>query len=141
MPIQTLFAVIAFNSLVLFIPIAAVLLWRWPRMWMHLFTLFLGIVVGLVDLRSSEPQFAALLLLVFGLFAGFAQPRRAWLWALLLGIWVPILGILSYMLHLSAGTNTEAFTSTIALIPAFVGAYAGAIIKRLSAAESVENRA
>ncbi len=139
---QTLFTVIAFNSLVLFLPLAAILLWLRPTLWMHLFTLFLGIVVGLIDLRNSEPQFAALLLLVFGLFAGFAQPRRAWLWALLLGLWVPILALVTYTLHLSNATSTEAVSSIIALIPAFVGAYAGVIVKRFAATgESVENRA
>ena len=57
--------------------------------------------------------------MVFGVTAllGAAMPERAWLWALAVGAWIPLLGI---TVHHNAGT-------LLALVIAFAGAYAGAL--------------
>jgi len=89
---QTLFTVITFNMMILFVPVTAFALFRWPRLWHVLLALYLGLLVGLTDLRSDDPQLAALLLITFGLFLGFAQPKAAWRWALILGPWSPASG-------------------------------------------------
>jgi hypothetical protein len=85
--------------------------------------LVLGLAVALVD---SSPGWddtgvsAGVLLVVAGLF-GAARPSRAWLWALALGLWTPVLGI-------AVRGNLAAL---IALVPAFLGAFAGAGARRL----------
>ena len=66
---QLLFTVIVFNSLVLFLPVAAILLWLKADLWLPLLMIFLGVIIGLSDLRS-DVQLTALLLLAFGFFAG-----------------------------------------------------------------------
>jgi hypothetical protein len=69
MSIQTWFTIIAFNALVLALPIAAIILWRKPELWLHLWTLFVGVLVGLMDApgRATEVQMTVLLLLAFQL--------------------------------------------------------------------------
>jgi hypothetical protein len=52
---------------------------------------------------------------------GAARRSRAWLWALAFGLWVPVL-------NLAVGGNAAAL---VALVPAFVGAFAGAGARRL----------
>ena len=64
MSAQTLFTVIVFNSLVLFIPVAMLLLYMRPQLWHYLFALFLGLVIGWMDMHSVEVQPTVLLLLV-----------------------------------------------------------------------------
>ncbi|HEY6708145.1 MAG TPA: hypothetical protein VJB61_11200, partial [Actinomycetota bacterium] len=54
---------------------------------------------------------------------GAARPSRPWLWALAVGLWIPALGII--LRH-----NP---TALIALVPAFLGAFAGAGARRLLA--------
>ena len=129
---ETLFTVIIFNSLVLFIPLAAALLFFRPRLWHYLFALFLGIVVGWLDRNASEVQGTVLLLLVFGLFMGFAQPKHAWRWALILGAFVPLMGFAAAAFGLKPFTVNETIGSLIAFVPAFIGTYAGAFVNRMS---------
>ena len=66
---------------------------------------------------------AVILLLVSALF-GFLQPKRPWLFALALGIWVPILGFI----------RTQSLITVLALVLAFVGAYSGAALRNRLAA-------
>jgi hypothetical protein len=132
MSIQTIFVVIAFNTLVLALPIGAIILWRKPELWLHLWTLFVGVLVGLMDVKATEVQLTVLLLLAFGFFAGFNQPRRAWRWAMLLGVWVPLFAFIAAGIGLTQFQMQQQFGALIALIPAFLGAYAGVVIKKLS---------
>lgn len=125
------FTVVIFYSLVLFIPVSALLLFVRPRLWHYLLAVFLGIMVGWFDLRTDEVSLTILLLLVFGMFLGFAQPSHAWRWALLLALWVPLGGIVSAVLGRGvAATNSNWPASLFALAPAFIGAYVGAFVSR-----------
>ncbi len=132
MSLQTWFIVIAFNTLVLALPIAAIVLWFKPKLWLHLWTLFVGVLVGLMDVRATEVQMTVFLLLAFGFFAGFAQTKRAWRWALLLGIWVPIFGFIAMVVGLTPYRPQQQIGALIALIPAFIGTYVGVVVKGFS---------
>lgn len=124
--------VVGFYLLVLLLPISVILLYRKPNLWHHLFALFLGMLVGYLDLHSDDPQFAVLLLLVFGFFLGYSQTTSAWRWALLLGVWVPLFGILKILYD---GTTdrlvSDGFFSILALVPAFIGVYGGVFMKSM----------
>jgi hypothetical protein len=54
-------------------------------------------------------------------YLGFAMPKRAWIWALSVGIWIPIWNIV----------RNNNYLSFIALPIAFVGAYIGVLIYKL----------
>ena len=129
---QTLFTVITFNAMILFVPVAAFLLFRWPSLWHLLLALYLGLLTGLTDLRTDDPQLPALLLITFGLFLGFAQPKAAWRWALILGLWVPGLGFISRAAHVTSAPLSDLLFSFVALVPALIGAYAGVRVNRFS---------
>ena len=126
---QVLFNMIVFNSLVLFLPMAAILLWLKADLWLPLLTMFLGVIIGLIDLTSAEPQLPALLLLAIGFFAGYAKPKYAWVWALLLGIWVPLAEFTTLAIGMKLTDRPDILASSIALVPAFVGAYGGAFVQ------------
>ncbi len=134
---QGFFNWITFNSLVLYVLVAAVVLWRKPGWWLFLLTLFLGYVVGWWDVRVTEVSVTVLLLITLGLFAGFQQPNRAWLSALLLGIWVPLFALLGATLKVTNPTSVELVTSVLALVFAFIGAYAGVLLRRFAPAVSL----
>ncbi len=125
---QVLFTMSVFNSLVLFLPVAAILLWIKPDLWLPLLTSFLGIVIGLTDLRS-DVQYTVLLLLVIGFFAGYAKPQSAWVWALLLGIWVPLVEFTALAIGMKLSFRPDILASSVALVPAFIGAYAGVCVQ------------
>jgi hypothetical protein len=81
-----------------------------------------GLSLGYVDSRPGWDDTgitAGLLLLVAATFGGLA-PQRPWLWALCIGGWVPVFGIL-------ARAN---YGSVIAIAFAFAGAYGGMLLRR-----------
>jgi hypothetical protein len=61
---------------------------------------------------------AAALLVVSGVL-GFLGPERPWLWALALGAWIPIVGFV----------RTHNYWAIVALVLAFLGAYAGTAVR------------
>jgi len=80
-----------------------------------------GLLITYVDSRPTWDDTgitAGVILLVCGLIALFGY-RRPWLLALAVGAWIPLYGIFV----------THNFGSALALIIAFVGAYAGWIIR------------
>lgn len=90
--------------------------------------LIAGLGFAYIDSRPSWDDTGILvgaILLTCGLLAllGF---RRPWLLALLVGVWIPLHGILI----------SHNFGSIIALVPAFLGAYAGWMLRRLLDASS-----
>lgn len=88
-----------------------------------------GIFAWWVDSRNDEPQAAVLVILMATFVLGFVVPRRAWLWATVVGVCIPIGYLLARMLGylLPAPLEPGWYASIIALIPAFIGAYAGAL--------------
>ncbi len=83
---------------------------------------------GLITYVDSRPTWddtgvtAAALLASAGVL-GFLAPARPWLWALAVGVWIPLLAVI----------RTENYGAVLALAVAFVGAYAGSTVRtRLS---------
>jgi fructose-specific phosphotransferase system IIC component len=62
---------------------------------------------------------AGAILILTGYF-GMTIPHRPWLWALAVGIWIPVQGIL----------QDRNFGLITVLIVAFIGAYAGALVRK-----------
>jgi hypothetical protein len=84
--------------------------------------LVLGLTITYVD---SSPGWddtgvsAAAVLGTSGLF-GMLYPARPWLWALLVGVWIPASGIV----------REFNYASLLALVFSFAGAYAGAVVRK-----------
>ncbi|MCU7495974.1 MAG: hypothetical protein HF314_17065 [Ignavibacteria bacterium] len=91
-------------------------------------SLLFGAVSGFVDIKASEVQPAALLIIIFTCFLGFIQPRNAWLSALITGSSILAAHLISpfWGLYPDYPVEPSVWATTIALIPAFLGAYIGA---------------
>jgi hypothetical protein len=92
-----------------------------------------GIFAWWVDSRNDEPQAAVLVILMVTFLAGLLVPSRAWLWAIITGVCLPVGYLLARALgYLSAAPLEPGwYASAIALIPAFIGAYLGALARVL----------
>jgi hypothetical protein len=95
------------------------------KFWICLTTaLIFGLLIAWVDSRPTWDDTGisvGALLIVTGLL-GLVAPERPWLWALAVGIWIPAYGIIA---HANYGL-------LLVLVIAFVGAYAGALIRKVS---------
>jgi hypothetical protein len=82
----------------------------------------LGLLIAWVDSRPTWDDTGITVGLVFlasALF-GALRPSSAWLWALAIGVWVPLWDILA----------RHNYGSLLALIVALLGAYGGAFARR-----------
>jgi hypothetical protein len=88
-----------------------------------------GIFAGWVDFNNDEPQAAVLVILVVTFLTGLIFPRKAWMWAIIVALCLP--GV--YLLARGLGYQPVSppspgwYASLLALIPAFIGAYSGAL--------------
>lgn len=92
-----------------------------------------GFSAGAVDFRNDEPQAAVLVIVVFAGLLGFVQSRKAWRWAIVVGLGVPVVYLISTALGYQPKSVPEPgwYASLIALIPAFIGTYGGVLLRKL----------
>jgi hypothetical protein len=95
----------------------------WMQKLLFVVALALGGLVTYVDSRPTwdDTGITAAALLVLAGVLGFVGPARPWLWALALGVWIPLLEVV----------RTQNYAAMLALVVAFAGAYAGAGIRAL----------
>ncbi len=90
-------------------------------------------LAGAVDFNNDEPQAAVLVIMVFAGLLGFIQPRKAWRWALIIGLGVPIVYLIATALGYHAKSVGEPgwYASLIALLPAFISTYSGVLLLKV----------
>jgi len=93
-----------------------------------------GAFAGWVDFNNDEPQAAALVVMAVTFLVGFLLPRRAWLWAIIVALCMPGMYLLLRGLGYQPVSVPEPgfYASLLALIPAFIGAYWGALMRVIS---------
>src|SRR6266705_1485729 len=91
-----------------------------------------GAFIGYADSRSDDVFITLGLLMGFSALLGLVGPHRPWLWAPLVGIWVPVLDSMLPRLGLAPQRPGESFTFLSALAVTglvmavcFAGAYLG----------------
>ncbi len=96
-----------------------------------------GFLAGAVDFNNDEPQAAVIVIVVFTGLLGLIQPRKAWRWALVVGLGVPIVYVIATALGYHAKSVGEPgwYASLIALIPAFISTYCGVLVRKAISAQ------
>ena len=91
-----------------------------------------------MDFNNDEPQAAVIVIVAFTGLLGFIQPRKAWRWALIVGLGVPIVYLLATALGYHAKSIGEPgwYASLIALIPAFISTYCGVLLRKARVADT-----
>jgi hypothetical protein len=127
------FTVISFHIVALLLFGSMLLLSRRPALLYQLLAAVLGLVAALIDVNSDDVQVTVLLLLVFGYFLGFARRTETWQLGILLGMWVPLFAMIrAYTLGGTGHFIPEGVGSLLSLVPAFVGVFLGAAIRRMA---------
>ena len=105
--------------------------------WMSAFVCFFlslltGAAIGYVDLQVEEVQWPVLFLIICGVCLGLAWPRLAAMSAMVLGSSVPAAHLVAPHLGIKLFIPATHFIHTfIALVPAFLGCFAGALARNL----------
>lgn len=105
---------------------------RWGGVVCLVLALAFGLFAAFLDFQTDEVTVAAFVVLVGTFVAGVLRPAGAWKWALACGLCIfaayelgPPIGI-----HPRYPADPGNYATLLALVPAFVGAYAGAILRR-----------
>ncbi|MGI8991265.1 MAG: hypothetical protein ACR2I2_17005 [Bryobacteraceae bacterium] len=118
---------IAFISIFAALLLSAGLIRRHSALLSYVAAICCAVFAAYVDSHNDEVQSAVLVILVGTFALGASFPAHAWRWALIAGLSIaasfPVLRILGNDAPFNWGT-------LIALAPAFIGAYAGAILRR-----------
>jgi hypothetical protein len=94
------------------------------KFWMlFIIAIALGMLIGFIDSRPhwDDTGITVGMILITSAFLGFVRPQRVWIWALSVGIWIPVWNML----------QNNNYSSFIALPIAFVGAYIGVLVYKL----------
>ena len=103
--------------------------------------IILGVVAAGVDLAAGSPQVAPALIVVFAFLLSLTYPRKAWLWALLTAMFVPLANTLVVELGYPHFRRPESvYLSYLAFVPAFIGAYSATSLRRYSAKQEQKQR-
>jgi len=94
-----------------------------------------GAWIGYADSRSDDVFITLALLMGFSFVLGLDGPRRAWLWPLLVALWVPALDVIMPRLGLAPQRPGEHFgvlsalaVTGLVMAVCFAGAYLGAML-------------
>ena len=82
-----------------------------------------GMIIAWIDSQPGwdDTGITAGMLFIASALAGFFYPRKAWLWAILCGIWIPVVAI----------QRRGDLIMFIVLIITFGGAYSGYLIRKI----------
>jgi hypothetical protein len=98
-----------------------------PSLVLPILAVACGLLIAWVDSRPTWDDTGVTVgtvLLASALFSAL-RPRRPWFWALAVGVWIPVLGII----------QGRHYGSLIALAVALFGAYLGAFARKVMASE------
>ncbi len=100
----------------------------------------LGILIALVDQAApfgdDSSKSTILLWLACSGLLGFALPRSPWLWAVSVGPWLSAMYLILHALGLHSPIKPDTYTTGlllmgVSLVICAVGAYAGALVRRI----------
>ena len=90
-----------------------------------LIAIIIGHIFAYIDSRPNfdDTGVLAVSIAIVSAILAYLYPSRPWLWALCVGLWIPLHNIL----------HNQNLSSLLALVFAFMGAYVGAAIAKLCA--------
>ena len=88
-----------------------------------------GIGIGTVNVKVADLLFTALLVTACCMLLGALRPRHPWRWVLIVGIFVPIVELLAYLILTQKPYRADIWESFLAFLPGIAGAYGGALMR------------
>ena len=92
----------------------------------------LGLVVGWLDVHTTQVVVTIMALLTVGLLLGLLQPRAAWRWAVLIAVGLPIMAAVAHLTGMQTAepARLDVRIAIVALAVALVGCYIGVLARR-----------
>lgn len=88
-----------------------------------------GILAGWIDVKIGDLLFTALLVLAACMLLGALRPNRPYRWVIMIGVFVPIVELLAYVVMTQRPYPGQIYESFLAFLPGIAGAYGGSLIR------------
>jgi lysylphosphatidylglycerol synthetase-like protein (DUF2156 family) len=91
--------------------------------------ILLGISAGILNVTVGDVLVTTLFVLVATLALGFMRPRRAWRWILIVGAFVPLLQLVTYLFLGWKPYRAQIWESGLGFLTGTAGCYCGALAR------------
>lgn len=91
--------------------------------------IFLGICAGIIQARIDFLLLTALFVLVSTMLLGILCSRKAWRWVFVVGVFVPIIQLLAFVVMKQKPYPAQIYESFLGFLTGFAGAYGGVVLR------------
>jgi hypothetical protein len=91
--------------------------------------ILLGISAGILNVTVGDVLVTTLFVLVSTLALGYMRPRRAWRWILIVGAFVPLLQLVTYLFLGWKPYRAQIWESGLGFLTGTAGCYCGALAR------------
>lgn len=91
--------------------------------------ILLGIAAGIINVNLGDVLVTTLFVLISTLALGFMRPRRAWRWILIVGVFVPLLQLITYLWLGWKPYRAQIWESGLGFLTGTAGCYCGALAR------------
>jgi hypothetical protein len=96
----------------------------------YVLAVLLGLAAGILEITLNDLLVTAIFVMIATMVLGFVRPRRAWQWAVIVGICVPVFRLGAYLALNQQSDRAQIWESVLSLATGMVGAYAGVLGRR-----------
>ena len=101
-----------------------------PNILLFVIAVLLGLAAGILEITINDLLVTAIFVMIATMVLGFVRPRRAWRWAVIVGICVPLFRLGAYLALNQNSDRAQIWESVLSLVTGMVGAYAGVLGRR-----------
>jgi hypothetical protein len=90
----------------------------------------LGLAAGILEITVGDLLVTAIFVMFATMALGFIRPHRAWLWTVIVAVFVPGSRLTAYLVLNQRSDRAQIWESALAIVIGIVGAYAGVLGRR-----------
>jgi hypothetical protein len=95
----------------------------------YVLAILLGISAGILNVTVGDVLVTTLFVLISTLALGFMRPRHAWRWILIVGAFVPLLQLATYLFLGWKPYRAQIWESGLGFLTGTAGCYSGALAR------------
>lgn len=98
--------------------------------WVYMLGAGLGIAAGALDVKAGDLLVTALFVLASTMLLALLRPERPWRWILVVGVFVPTMQLLAYVLLTEKPYRAQIYESFLGFLTGIAGAYGGSVARK-----------
>lgn len=101
-----------------------------PDLAIYVLGAVLGICAGVLEITLGDLLLTALFVLASTLLLGALRPERPWRWIMVVGVFVPFVELVAYLLLGQKLYAAQVYESCLGFLTGIAGAYGGSVVRR-----------